>query len=375
MALAALLASTPAQSNIDKVPSLGAASREAVDSHLSQQLLRDGGVRGLLTTVLGDVDQDQEAPFDRMERVATVLCTVPATSRQSQASTSAGRASKPNGVTDYFANIIRQLFSCLNQDSSRGSDVPAAHRRAAAFTICQMLKLDFKHTKVTRPLVLRTLHLPLLPPRNGSMQPMDIPSPTEALHLLMALMMRMDPSPPLVSAVVAAIVPSLVSLLEHFAEHRATEPELREGVRAVVLAWARVVSVKEVVDRLWACVLRVSQLRWEGTGDLLQLVGPPKDGEELLPISQLVHPDGGGAETGLEESLIETNAFMLRPDPARFIQLLKDIGRPEASGDLFVQILEAYHASNSPPEASSQTLEPSIEADPRRFVSVFATSN
>ncbi|KAH7105537.1 hypothetical protein BKA62DRAFT_766898 [Auriculariales sp. MPI-PUGE-AT-0066] len=350
-ALISLLASPPIGREKQTLLSAGASDR--VRKFLSLQLLREDGVRGLFVTLFGDLESSDDAPFDRMERIATILCTVPAQVRQSKST---------NMAVDYFTQILAQLFVCLDD----AIDLPPCHRRAAAFTISQMLDPNFRNVRISRPLILRTIHLPLLPAAaRQSVVTVNLPSADGALRLLISLITRMDPSPLAISALVAAVVPSIVGLLEHFASWRTTDPELLEGVRGVLLAWGRVATMNEVVSRLWTSIIRIDQLKWEGSNNSLRQsqVANDTEYESLGQDSVLGQTLGQDATTN---EIIDANPFMLRPDPNRFATMLKDIGRDDVAGQLFIQCLEVYHASQPQVTVMKSSLETIGEADPRR---------
>ena len=362
-ALGAILASHASGQQATRIPLLPHA-RDAINAQLSRQLLRPRGIEGLLTAILGDGDED--APFDRVERVTTIICAVPATARAVAISQPSGLSKR--SVHEYFIQVIPQLLHLLGAFPEE-IIVPPAHRRAAAFVISQLLNPKFKYAQVTRPLVLRRIHLPLLPINIESSTRIDetLPSAYDALRMLIALLIRMDPSPPLISILVSPVVSSLFGILEHLSDQRTADPELREGVRGAILAWARVVPAKVLVDRLSATIEQLQRERWDGSAEQLRRrdISPGED--DVLPVDELLHPehraDMSGQDTG---DPLQSNVFLLRPDPARFVELLKEIGRPDASGILFVQVLETYRSLQSP--ANSEGLLQQSETDPRRCV-------
>lgn len=266
--------------------------------------------------------------------------------------------------------MIPRLFVLLRHemDAQDTVQIPPAHKRAAAFTLSRLLALDFRHARISRAIILRTLHLPLL--SAGPPSSYTVPAPHEALNLLIAFVSRMDPSPPLFSAVLSPIVPALVTLLEHIGRTRTTAPELRESVRGVLLAWGRVVPQDEATERLWA-VVQGAGAAWEGSAETLRPVVPQADREDaVLPPEVLLAPmeEAHGSEDGL----LDGNVFMLRPDPARFVRLLREIGRDDVAAALFVLSLEAYRATQHVPSAHSLTSE---DVDPRKYAAASNASN
>lgn len=255
----------------------------------------------------------------------------------------------------YFEQVIPRLFSMLHKEPD-AQQVSPAHKRAAAFTLSRLLAPDFRHVRISRAIILRTLHLPLL---SVSESPS---SPYMALQLLIALVSRMDPSPPLLSTLLSPIVPALATLLEHFSGTRATDPELRVSVHGIFIAWGRVMSHEEATDRLWAVVLGAGGT-WEGTNETLHAVEPPQD--DVLPSPEaLLMP---AEQTGdMHDGLLQGNVFMLRPDPAQFVSLLRDVGRDDITAALFIRALEACQSTHHG-STSSQTLE-TQDVDPRKYV-------
>ncbi|KZW04209.1 hypothetical protein EXIGLDRAFT_716206 [Exidia glandulosa HHB12029] len=335
-ALGSLLA-TPAPTKQDDPPPIPPHARKAVSGLLSRQVLRENGVQGLCTAMLGDEAEQDDAPYDRLEQISKILSAVPAGMK----------------FSTYFEQVIPRLFSFLKPEQD--AQVSPAHKRAAAFTLSRFLASDFRHVRISKAIILRTLHLPLLSTATATttQSPHD---PHAALYLLIALVSRMDPSPPLLSTLLSPIVPSLVTLLEHFHQTRTTDPDLRESVRGMLLAWGRVMPLDEATERLWAVVLGAGAA-WEGSGETLRPVELSQD--DTLPSPETLLGPGD-----VEGDALDANVFMLRPDPAQFVRLLRDIGREDVAGALFVRALEAYQSTQQD-NASSTTLELG-DIDPRR---------
>ncbi|KAH9938290.1 uncharacterized protein B0H18DRAFT_1081018 [Fomitopsis serialis] len=160
-----------------------------------RQLLRPEGVAGLLTAMFGEEDvSGEDAPLEKLEHVARLLDTVPA-------------SMKPE---DYYTSV------------------PPTYRRAIAFALSRMLASEEIKKTTTSP------QAPGAAPE---------PTPSEALDILQTLLTNADPSPTFISSLLTPIATKV------------SDPALKESVRGFLVTWGRVVSASEGIDALWEVVL------------------------------------------------------------------------------------------------------------------------
>ena len=141
-----------------------------------------------------------------------------------------------------------------------------AYRRAAAFTLSQMLAVEGGNaTKI----IVSHLHDSFL--NVGSSTGSTV---TTALNTLTTLLTNSDPSPKLITSLLSPIVPSLYSLLFHLDSIKTSSPEIKETVRGLLVTWSRIVSASDAVEILWSIFdQEAGQWHSDMDGDIQRITG------------------------------------------------------------------------------------------------------
>jgi hypothetical protein len=151
-----------------------------------------------------------------------------------------------------------------------------------------------------------------------------------SLTLLSILLANSDPSPLLHSIVLGPILPALFSLL-FYLQHTKAEPVTREEANGLLLTWARVCE-PDVVLR-----------------GLVRSFGKIEDGLELGDGAATWSRDDKGAvcvrwaESEVQEES-EESVLQLRLDPEMAVEWLKELGKDEIVGPLFLHWLGELRA-------------------------------
>lgn len=126
---------------------------------------------------------------------------------------------------------------------------PAAHRRAASFTISRLMGRRATAELVT-PILRDILCKPFL-----SMNAQKTSS--QAIALLTTLLVNADPSPVMIHLLLSPIIVPLYALAEFLDNHRGAilnEPPTRELGHGLITTWARVVRLEEAIKGWWAVI-------------------------------------------------------------------------------------------------------------------------
>ncbi|KAJ7591090.1 hypothetical protein C8J56DRAFT_782610 [Mycena floridula] len=292
LALGNILSSKPSAPHIRKICS----------SLLSSQLLRPHGVQGLCIAILSE---DDDAALDKLEHVAKILVNVPSTMT----------------AEIYFPTIVPRIADLLCDTAT-----PAAHKRAAAFSLSRMLATQSPGCSA----VLSALHGPLI-----NVTGVDVSS---TLTTLVELISNADPSPTLVSTLLSPIIPSLYALLFHLDRIKTSDPTLKESVSGLLATWARVITEAEGVASLWQIIDGV-ELAWEiDLGGSVRRVEskPQAHGLAMFTPEDLKRAE----EDGNLDS--DANILGLYPDPVHFVTFLATMDQREISAAIFVKLLETY---------------------------------
>ncbi|KAJ8086577.1 hypothetical protein PM082_005400 [Marasmius tenuissimus] len=303
--------------------------RRACGYILSRQLMRPDGVKGLCAAVFGEIEGD-EAKLEQLEHFARVISTVPANM-------------KPQ---DYFTEIIPRLIGLLHEEKH------VAYRRASAFTISRLL--DTKGTDlVARETILTTLHSPFLHPRSmeNSREESDytitLTNPITTLSILLA---NLDPSPQLISSLLAPILSPLYALLYYLDSSKIADPTIREAIRDMLLTWFRVSSTTEAVAIL-LFILNDQHGRLKiGLDGEIQRVDESKDPLSLFTPESLKEAEEAG------ELDSDANWLDMYPDPNHYVRFIQSINREDIVSDLFVVVLEAFRDNRKEDGDPVQTL-------------------
>ncbi|KAF7288240.1 RTP1-C1 domain-containing protein [Mycena chlorophos] len=271
--------------------------RKTCSAHLSKQLLRPEGVRGLCAAIFGE--NAEEAPLDALEHVSRVLTTAP--------------AALPS--EEYFSAILPRILELLSERA------PPAYRRAAAFAISRMLAMP------VRPAVLSLLHAPFMSSNSST-------DARKALATLTTLVTNTDPSPTLISSLLSPIISALYSLLYSLDNAKTTDPNVRETVRGLVATWGRVAGTTEALAVLWSIVAG-ERGHWRIT--LEDRIFRSEEPEKPATLDLLTPSD--------EDIDIDTNILGLYPDPVHFVGFLKTLQRADVSSDFFLRLLDEYRRS------------------------------
>lgn len=141
--------------------------------------------------------------------------------------------------------------------------MPAAYRRAAAFTLSKLLGNLDQISKAVSKIIISELHAPLLfitrTDENGEEnQPTVMKShlvhPSKALRRLIILLSNLDPAPHIIAQILSPIIPVLYSLLYYLDNIKTADPTLREDICSTLTTWGKLVSSDEGVAIIWYLV-------------------------------------------------------------------------------------------------------------------------
>ncbi|KIY48145.1 ARM repeat-containing protein [Fistulina hepatica ATCC 64428] len=300
VSLGAILSSTPLANHTAKTCS----------TLLGRQVCRPQGVVGLCAAVFGEGQYvEDQVPLEQLEHVAKVLTSVPT----------------GFDAEEYYNTIIPRMLALLT------AEVPLAYKRASAFTMSRMLGDGSSATKATSVL-LKLLHEPFLQESNLE----STYTVLQALQFIMTLVSNGDPSPVLVSHLLAPVLPALYSLKLHLDHVKTSDPATKEGIAGLLVTWGRLSSSTDGIDTFWSIIQGEGgawSLNFEG--DIVHSARETKEPTlSLLTPEDLKRED---ADVDIDENILD-----LYPDPAHFVRFLKDISRPDISSDLFLRLLQEY---------------------------------
>ncbi|KAI0076623.1 hypothetical protein K474DRAFT_1662644 [Panus rudis PR-1116 ss-1] len=317
--------------------SLPSYGRRACSFLLSKQLFGKNGVQGLLIALFDEEEESgEEAPLEKLEQVAKLMNTIPKGVRE----------------VEYSQTIIPQLVAVL---SSESQTMPRSHKRAAAFSLSRaLISFDGQdHSSVAPNILLSILQQPFLmvtqPPSDESTH--DAPRkllPVDALRTLQSLLTNTDPSPTLISSLLTPIVPSLFSLWSRLEGLRTVDPSLRVSTQGILETWGRLVSTEECVATMW---LIVSGEGGEWKVDIAGNIARVEESDQVQQRLSLFTPEDLRKAEEAGEFDVNANILQLRPDPVHFVRYLKLLNRSDVSGEIFVNLLEAYRQAKSVSDA------------------------
>ncbi|GJJ07060.1 hypothetical protein Clacol_001259 [Clathrus columnatus] len=263
---------------------------------LSKLLLRPDGVQGLYAAIFGEGTEDGEsAPLDKLEQIVKILTAVPA-SMSSE---------------NYFAMIAPKVIALLSP--STAEKVPAAYKRASAFTLSRML--IGKYHQITTTLILPFFHKPFqLTPSTKDNASEELLSAMDSLLTLQAYLLNTDPSP----------------------ENKTADPSVRETIFGLLVTWSRVASSTDVIDGIWKIISGYGgdwDLTLEGWVRSASNTSVPS-----ISLQSVAEMDGKPRD----DIDIDANPFDLRPDPVRFVAFMKTMDRKDVSSDIFLRLLNGY---------------------------------
>ncbi|KAK1224380.1 hypothetical protein PQX77_012676 [Marasmius sp. AFHP31] len=279
--------------------------RRACGYILSRQLMRPDGIKGLCAAVFGEVEGD-EAKLEQLEHFARVTSAVPANM-------------KPQSISVHH----------LSTTGREGND------------------------SVARETILAILHSPFLHPKssdNPQEEPGSTTSTTNPITTLSILLANLDPSPQLISSLLAPILSPLYALLYHLDSFKIADPTIREAIRDMLLTWFRVSSATEAVAIL-LFVLSDQHGRLKiGLDGEIRRVDEPKDPLSLFTPGSLKEAEEAG------ELDPNANWLDMYPDPSHYVRFIQSINREDIVSDLFVVILEAFRDNRKEDGDPVQTL-------------------
>ncbi|KAI0036174.1 hypothetical protein K488DRAFT_41568 [Vararia minispora EC-137] len=282
---------------------------------MSRQLMRPDGVRGLCAVMFGEDDTANESTsLEKLEHFSRVLCSVPSSMSEEE----------------YFHVIIPRLLSLLRDG------VPPAYRRASAFSVSRILT----SSTVAKASLLPLLHDAFLRPTAPVYEGVNH-SPNDVLSTLRILITNTDPSPALISFVLSPVIPSLYAILAGLDHLKVSDPSNKESIRGMLLTWGHVVGVEEAVAVLWACVTDQGGTWGADVSGAIKHV----ESAEQKPAFALFTPEG--LKRAEQDGDLDAAAsfLSLRPDPVHFVRFMKSLSRVDIASELFIRLLEAYHAN------------------------------
>ncbi|KAI6119388.1 hypothetical protein EDD16DRAFT_1885040 [Pisolithus croceorrhizus] len=305
--------------------------RRICSTLLSKSLLRERGINALFAVVFGEGSALEEPSLEKYEHVGRMLKTI------------------PTGITPevYFRTIIPSILRILSED------VPVTYKRAASFSIARMLDPEFPHKECVAAQMLPTIHSPLRPTSqrtavsqsqhstatsDGSM------GASQALLTIRTLLLNSDPSPVFITLILSPILPYLYALLYYLDKTRASDPVLKDLVKALLATWGRVVECQEGTEQLWS-IFQDQRVSWQtdDTGEILCVITESQV-ENIVSLSS-EHLQGK------EEYDEYDDAFDLYPNPTHFVRYTKSLDRQDINCELFVRLLEAYRSVKSDKES------------------------
>ncbi|KAI6047223.1 hypothetical protein EDC04DRAFT_2622339 [Pisolithus marmoratus] len=305
--------------------------RRICSTLLSKSLLRERGINALFAVVFGEGDVSEEPSLEKYEHVGRILKSIPV------------------GMTPeaYFATVVPGILRILSED------VPAMYKRAASFSIAQMLDPEFSHKKCVIAQVLPIIHHPLRPSisqRTGVSQSQlstvtsdGSTRPIQALSIIRTLLLNSDPSPAFITLILSPILPYLYALLYYLDKTRTSDPVLKDLVIALLTTWGRVVECQEGIEQLWS-ILQGQRISWQ-TDDTGDVRVATESQVEKLSFPSPEH------FRGKEEHGEYDDAFDLYPNPTHFVRYIKSLDRPDIKCELFVRLLEVYRSAKSDRES------------------------
>ena len=359
--------------------------RRTVHALMGRQLLRPGGIAGLLSNVFGlhganpimqsrssDAPGEQVLELHKLDHV-TRLISMPA-----------------QGMTpeEYFDNVYHQLcLVVVPRDATSAQNIPRHHSRAAAYVLTRLA--------VTRPPILslleRSLHRPLLAPNVNNHLSMENEVVTSAesvntlLSLLLPLLTLNPPTPPLLHALITPILRPLYLLWQHMQKDKTADSLTGEELGQAVASWIRLINLDQVEKTMWSIIVSGRGWHLAGAGDVLDdrqvlywdhtiedVTGqthtavfhgtPPERASqafesatsvESAPRDVLTRPSNMNTTDRPEhstspkdnEASLDLSGLDVYPDPALFVKLLTLTGRTELSAAILFRCLQAYQES------------------------------
>ncbi|KAL4075900.1 hypothetical protein J3A83DRAFT_4370121 [Scleroderma citrinum] len=316
--LGTILSSVPPPSHV----------RRLCSSLLSKSLLRDKGINSLLAVIFGDEDTQEDTLLEKYEHVGQILKSIPA-------------GMKPEA---YFTAIVPGILRIVSED------VPPTHRRAASFSFTRMLDPEFPHKELVSNIALSIIHTPLTSSstiypqrmltdfRENTDEPMQ---PSQALSTISTLLLNSDPSPTLVTLILSPILSSLYALMYHLDKTKASDPVLRDSVKALLITWGRIVECHEGVEQLWL-LLHSERVNWQ-ISESDEIVRTAAERPKLALLMQ--------EDLRRQVESEPNDAFDLYPNAAHLVQYIKSLDRSDINSELFVRLLEVYYSSKCDAES------------------------
>lgn len=296
--------------------------RKAGSALLTKQLLRPHGVQGLLDVMFGEENSlDDGLRLEKQEHIAQILMTIPGTMK----------------ATEYFSLIFPRVIHLLS------SNMPASHRQAASFVIYRAVipKKQSQHHNASS-IVLAMLHDPFLKLVDLSEQkPANTIEPSDALSAICTLISNTEPSPIFISKILSPILASLYLLSYNLTQYKTADPQLKASINGLLLSWSKIVDQPEGINVLWSILEGGKSSEWKYNADGQLWRFPLTKGPSSLSI---LMPNDIRQDA---DSDVDTNLFDFYPDPAHFVDFLKNIGRGDIVSDIFIQILENYWSLKS----------------------------
>lgn len=281
-ALFALLSSSSASRKVSEKTWLPSA----VSALLSRQLIRPGGILGLLNVLLGR--SEGEPQMQQLEQVARLIITPPTHME----------------TTAYYALVLPRILGIL-QPASSGQTSPPSYLRALCFCISRLIE--------TLPDVVRQHLLPRI-----TLQAENIEDRLEMLNIIVS---NIDPSPTNYAFLLTPNVTSLLSMYL-FIQQTKADPLLRQAVANLLNLWGRTLDEEEVVESLCIVVKEEDALRWRRT--------------ESGSVAYVGLKESGSSDElgGFGDSMLE-----LRPNPQLLVSWLKQLARKEIIVQLLIRWL------------------------------------
>ena len=291
-----------------------------VSSLLSRQLVRPGGVLGLLNVLLGRAESGEYRDYvGRCRRAASADALYRSIEPQIAQLEQIARllTLPPAGIAprDYLGQILPRIMAILRPPPSSRAP-PPSYIRALCFCISRLI--------ASSPEVVKELVVP-----HFALDADDIEG---QLDLLAVLIANIDPSPTNYGFLLGSVMDRLFSLWLFLLETKG-DPVLREAVENLLTIWGKTLSVEEVAAGVSGVARSGDKYKWQRTAS-----------GGVAARSMSIESD---ATPSLGE---EQDLTKLRPDPAQVVTWLKQLDRSSVTAFLLVSWLDEIRTLQAEPD-------------------------
>lgn len=351
---------------------------------MAKQVVRKGGIRGLMTNISGTMMSKSEVlETNKLDHLARVLrVVVPGW--------------KPE---EYYDNVFKQVVSILTR-SNEDAGLPNRYSHAAAYVL-QHLSSTLKSDQETKFLArLKGLIQPAFQPVNPLLLSMSQDNSASAssdqvnatlvssadfvassLAIILPLLTRVPPSSEFIDSLLTPIIAPFFALFCELEADPTADPMTKREIKECLEIWVRTVDEGVAVKGIWRiltsgrgwgledeegrCLFWGKEFTEEGAGglgvwygrkngannmgDFLNLHRERSDGPEILfrpaqvESSTDKHQSGrapSAADITEDEALV--NELDLQPSPKQVVQLTKKARTDTVAAQIYVRCLTSY---------------------------------